>query len=428
MAAATRASSASAKAAAKPAPAASTGTKRKAVAPAAKETPAKKVAVTPAKKETKAAPASKKAAAEKAEKKIVEEKKPVEKKPVEKKVVEKKPVEKKPVEKKPVEKKPVEKKPVEKKPVEKKPVEKKPVEKKPVEKKSVEKKPVEKKPVEKKPVEKKPVEKKPVEKKTPASKKAVTAQPKAVETLVEKEDQEEQEDDNEEEELMDDRTLLKDIDSSADEDSSDDENEEDKAAMKEDTFASMKDEISLNPKAAATLRKKLGAIGEPKDKNTTGVVYLGRIPHGFYEEQMKAYFTQFGKVLRLRLSRNKKTGKSKHYAFIEFASQEVADIVADTMNNYLLFGHLLKCKALQPSQIHPAMFQGANKRFKPIPWLKISKEKHNAEKSASQSNQVKKKLLRNEAAKRAKLAELGIDYEFPGYKASVQEKPKHTKF
>ena len=36
------------------------------------------------------------------------------------------------------------------------------------------------------------------------------------------------------------------------------------------------------------------------------MVYLGRIPHGFYEEQMKTYFTQFGDVTRLRLSRNKK--------------------------------------------------------------------------------------------------------------------------
>jgi nucleolar protein 15 len=143
---------------------------------------------------------------------------------------------------------------------------------------------------------------------------------------------------------------------------------------------------------------------------------------------MNAYFSQFGKVLRLRLSRNKKTGKSKHYAFIEFASQEVADIVADTMDNYLLFGHQLKCKALQSTQIHPAMFLGANKKFKAIPWQKISKEKHNAEKSAAQMKQVAKKLLKNESAKRAKLAELGIDYEFPGYKANIQEKPKHTKF
>jgi len=37
-----------------------------------------------------------------------------------------------------------------------------------------------------------------------------------------------------------------------------------------------------------------------------GVVYLGRIAHGFYEEEIKGYFSQFGEVTRVRLSRSKK--------------------------------------------------------------------------------------------------------------------------
>lgn len=59
---------------------------------------------------------------------------------------------------------------------------------------------------------------------------------------------------------------------------------------------------------------------------------------------MQGYFSQFGDVKQLRLSRNKKTGASKHYAFIEFESEDVAKIVAETMDNYLLFGKLLQCK------------------------------------------------------------------------------------
>ncbi len=37
-----------------------------------------------------------------------------------------------------------------------------------------------------------------------------------------------------------------------------------------------------------------------------GVVYVGRIPHGFYEQEMRKYFSQFGMVKRLRLARSKK--------------------------------------------------------------------------------------------------------------------------
>lgn len=32
------------------------------------------------------------------------------------------------------------------------------------------------------------------------------------------------------------------------------------------------------------------------------------------------YFSQFGLVTKVRVSRNKKTGNSKHYAFVQFAS------------------------------------------------------------------------------------------------------------
>jgi nucleolar protein 15 len=82
---------------------------------------------------------------------------------------------------------------------------------------------------------------------------------------------------------------------------------------------------------------------------------------------MKKYFSQFGRVKRLRLSRNKKTGASKHYAFVEFQSSEVADIVARTMDNYLLFGHILKCKFVPADQVHPDLFKGASERFKVDP-------------------------------------------------------------
>lgn len=92
---------------------------------------------------------------------------------------------------------------------------------------------------------------------------------------------------------------------------------------------------------------------------------------------MRAYFSQFGTINRLRLSRNRKTGASKHYAFIEFASAEVASIVASTMNSYLLFGHILRCKVMPPEQVHEKLWVGANRRFKVVPWSRIEGRKLN---------------------------------------------------
>jgi len=140
---------------------------------------------------------------------------------------------------------------------------------------------------------------------------------------------------------------------------------------------------------ATKLNKKLKLANKQGEGVESGVVYVGyvrlehyqslqvliwmasRIPHGFYEHEMRAYFSQFGDIRRLRLSRNRKTGQSKHYAFLEFASSDVAKIVADTMNNYLMFGHILKCRIVPKEQVHENLWKGADKRFKKVPWSKM---------------------------------------------------------
>ena len=127
------------------------------------------------------------------------------------------------------------------------------------------------------------------------------------------------------------------------------------------------------PKAKDT-KKQLKAL-KSTPETESGVVYLGRIPHGFYEHQMRSYFSQFGTIKRLRLSRSVKTGQSKHYAFIEFENEGVAKIVAGTMDNYLMFGHILKCKSVAKENLHENLWKGANKRFKAVPRNKIEGRK-----------------------------------------------------
>ena len=88
-----------------------------------------------------------------------------------------------------------------------------------------------------------------------------------------------------------------------------------------------------------------------------GVVYISHIPHGFYEKQMREFFSQFGSVTNLRLGRSKKTGKSCGYAFVEFKYLEVATIVSESMNNYLMFDKILKCSVVPAEKCSPAMFR-----------------------------------------------------------------------
>jgi nucleolar protein 15 len=72
-----------------------------------------------------------------------------------------------------------------------------------------------------------------------------------------------------------------------------------------------------------------------------------------------------------------KTGKSKHYGFIEFVSAPVAQIVAETMDNYLLMGHILTCKVIPKDDVHPELWVGANRKWRVVPTYRLVQAQHN---------------------------------------------------
>jgi nucleolar protein 15 len=158
-----------------------------------------------------------------------------------------------------------------------------------------------------------------------------------------------------------------------------------------------------------------------KDKKPR-VIYVGSVPHGFYEDQMRDYFGQFGEVLRVKVSRNKKTGKSKHYAFVEFKHAEVASIVAESMDNYLLANHVLKVKLMKPEDVHPETFKGVTKGgFKIVPWNKRAAEQHNKKRDETGEKKRMKKLVKSEKKRREKIKAMGIEYDFDGYEKQMKE-------
>ncbi|KAI9358591.1 hypothetical protein DFJ73DRAFT_819010 [Zopfochytrium polystomum] len=166
--------------------------------------------------------------------------------------------------------------------------------------------------------------------------------------------------------------------------------------------------------ASKRKRQKAASPGKPlvAPANTGGVVYLGRIPHGFYEAEMLSYFKQFGEVVRLKLSRSKKTGKSKHYAFIEFENEGVAKHVVEAMNGYLLFNHILQCKLVPRDEVHPLTFAGADRPFTNAHAKQVAsqRKRQNAPKSRKDLQIMSNRLLKTERQKLKKLKKKGIDY------------------
>ncbi|KAJ5570421.1 uncharacterized protein N7459_009851 [Penicillium hispanicum] len=259
----------------------------------------------------------------------------------------------------------------------------------------------------------------------PAGKKATRAASKAKKVAEESEEEDKFSEpadsgDEVEDEGEDDQTaaLIKGFESSGDEDDSGDEGYNPSKPVPK-----IPDSKKAQKKIMKQQKQKEGDAPEQP-----GTVYIGRIPHGFYEHQMRAYFSQFGEITRLRLSRNRLTGRSKHYAFVEFASTTVAKIVAETMDNYLMYSHILKCKFVPQEQLHPEIWKGANRRFKRTPWNRIEKKRLEKGKTREKWSKRIDQEQRKRQAKVDKLKALGYEIDLPQLRGvedvPVQEAPK----
>lgn len=106
-----------------------------------------------------------------------------------------------------------------------------------------------------------------------------------------------------------------------------------------------------------------GKGGKRAAKQTeSSVIYLGHIPQGFFEAEMRKFFSQFGLVKRLKLFRSAKTNGSKGYAFIEFESPDIANTVAEAMDGYFIMERQLVSSIIPLEKHHDGMFKTNKKR------------------------------------------------------------------
>lgn len=173
---------------------------------------------------------------------------------------------------------------------------------------------------------------------------------------------------------------------------------------------------------------------EDDSNESSRVIYIGHIPPAFEELQLLKFFSQFGKITNIKLSRARRTGNSRGYAFLQFDDKEVASIVADTMGGYFLMGERrLVCHVVPKSKIHPKLFQGSKRNLQLCQndvscskriqyWQDKEREVVNKkERSMDGIKKITKRLLSREKKKREQLKALGIDYDFPGYQASLEQ-------
>ena len=175
--------------------------------------------------------------------------------------------------------------------------------------------------------------------------------------------------------------------------------------------------LPQSAQAAVSKTKK----SKSNDNDPPIVLYVGRISHGFFEHQMRAYFSQFGDINHLRLGHNRKTGASKHFGFVEFTSGEVGRIVQRTMQGYIMFGHILQIKEVPQSKLDEYkakgidIWKGEGRRYKPVPHRAFQKKALDTASRDRWAKRIEKETTRrNEKAE--KLKKLGYDFEMPEIK------------
>jgi nucleolar protein 15 len=151
-------------------------------------------------------------------------------------------------------------------------------------------------------------------------------------------------------------------------------------------------------------KKPKKSISNPavlKDDEPSTVIYLGHIPNGFFEAEMKKFFAQFGPVVRVKHFRSSKTGGSKGYAFVEFSTSDVAQVVGEAMNGYFLGERRLVSHVVPKSKIHDGMFKK--------PKIVIEDDVSNGDDKVREINMAKHRTSLRQKQKR--LREKGIDFE-----------------
>lgn len=79
-------------------------------------------------------------------------------------------------------------------------------------------------------------------------------------------------------------------------------------------------------------------------------IYVGNLPYGATESELRSVFEQFGQVDSVHIIIDRETNRSRGYGFVEMASDSEATQAIEELNNSQLQGRPLRVNEARPRQ------------------------------------------------------------------------------
>ncbi|MFP4081161.1 MAG: RNA recognition motif domain-containing protein [Candidatus Aminicenantes bacterium] len=77
-------------------------------------------------------------------------------------------------------------------------------------------------------------------------------------------------------------------------------------------------------------------------------IYVGNLAYRMKEESLRELFEQFGEVTSVKIIKDRMTGRSRGFGFVEMAEQEEAEKAIQELNDTEVEGRNLKVNVARP--------------------------------------------------------------------------------
>ena len=92
-------------------------------------------------------------------------------------------------------------------------------------------------------------------------------------------------------------------------------------------------------------------------------IYVGNLPFGYTDEQLKELFSSYGETSEITLIKDKLSGRSKGFGFVTFVEKESADKAIAEMNGKEIDGRAIKVNEARPMEERPPRREFHRERY-----------------------------------------------------------------